>query len=333
MKIEELPGAWVIEVFRRGGVDIAMLKQKLPDEVDTLIHRLDIITPDSVNLLLSYCSEQSGDQDFGLTMNERIDFTMYGLFGYLIINSCTVGDLLKIVERYYPLLYSGGDFYTISTQKDTLSIEYGTYQKPKTNLRHITEWSLGFFPYYLSQSLGELGRPIKTIFMHDSPTHCHKLQTVFGQNLEFNQTANKLTYRKSILNKKINNVDPGMLKILREQADKSLQSFLKNDTFLEKIKMLLIERVGEGNANATDIANELRLTLSTFKRKLTAENIDFRKTKESVKNELAKNMLSKTNVSISDIARKTGFSDQSSFTRFFIRCNTLTPQAYRNSDI
>jgi len=83
-------------------------------------------------------------------------------------------------------------------------------------------------------------------------------------------------------------------------------------------------------ATATAIAKELNLTLSTFKRKLAAENINFRKAKESVRNKLAKKMLSETRAGISDIARKTGFADQSSFTRFFIRCNNISPMKYRN---
>jgi len=90
MKLDKLPGAWVLEAFQRGGVDIDKLNQRLPDELNTLLYRMDIITPDSVNKLLLSCAELTGEQDFGLKMNENIDITMYGLFGYLLLNSSTV---------------------------------------------------------------------------------------------------------------------------------------------------------------------------------------------------------------------------------------------------
>jgi len=246
-----------------------------------------------------------------------------------ILNSNTVRDLLYYVERYYSILYAGGGFYKVTSETKTFNIEYGLDQSPQVNPRHLNEWSLGFFPYYLSQSLGELSLPMKAEFSHSAPENCQKLKSIFGQSLEFSQSKSQLTYKKSILNKRINNVDQGMLKIIRQQAENSLQSHLRDGSFLKKLKMQLIENITRSNANAETIARGFGLTLSTFKRKLVAENINFRKTKESVKNELAQELLLNSHASISDIAQKTGFSDQSSFTRFFYRCNKMTPQVYR----
>ena len=126
--------------------------------------------------------------------------------------------------------------------------------------------------------------------------------------------------------------DSGLLRILREQADELLHAFLNANTFEQQIKLLLIEKIEFGKNSEEDIAKQLNYTLSSFKRKLKKDNINFRQLKESVKNDLAKKMLSQTQTKISHIARKIGFSDQSSFTRFFIRCNQAKPLEYRNKN-
>jgi len=116
---------------------------------------------------------------------------------------------------------------------------------------------------------------------------------------------------------------------LRQEADELLQDPLVSDTLDNRVRLLLLENLEHHKANASYIASQLNMTLSTFKRKLVQEKINFRKMKESVKNERAKKMLISTEVSIFIIAKKTGFSDQGSFSRFFVRCNEVTPQKFR----
>ena len=92
---------------------------------------MDIIAPDSVNRLLLSCAELTDDQDFGLKMNENIDITMYGLFGYLLLNSSTVEDLFNNIDRYFSLLYIGGVFFKVTKQKNYVNIRYDMDQVPK----------------------------------------------------------------------------------------------------------------------------------------------------------------------------------------------------------
>jgi len=69
--------------------------------------------------------------------------------------------------------------------------------------------------------------------------------------------------------------------------------------------------------------------LSTFKRKLSTEKLDFRQIRDVVRNNLAKKLLKASQCNMNQIAFNTGFSDQSAFSRFFIRVNQITPIKYR----
>jgi AraC-like DNA-binding protein len=328
MNIEGLPGAWVLEVFQRAGVDLERLKQQQPDAVYEALYRPNILSPDYVNQLLIACAEISGNDHFGLCMNQHVDITMYGLLGYILLQTSTVKEFIDNLEQYYPIFYNGA-FFKINTTKDSVYIQYGTDHSANVCPRHDNEWSMGFVVEYLKSHLGDFARPVYVKFIHDAPHNIDKLQSVFGENIEFNQTENQLVYKQSILNKKLTNADPWLLKILRKQADQMLQAYNKYSSLEREVRILLLENLEQGKSNASDIALKLSFSLSTFKRKLAQENLDFSKIKESVRNEIAKELLSKTKTNIAEIAKKIGFYDQGSFTRFFIRCNNMTPNKFR----
>lgn len=327
-----LPGTWAIEAFQRGGVDIEALTESLPEEVNTLLYEMSTMPPESVNRLLTKCAELSNDQDFGLTMNERVDTSMFGVFGYLLLNSGTVEDLLGYIERYYTIFYSSGVFFTINTLEETINIQFHVDHSDTFNTRHQSEWSLGFLPYYLTPILGNAGKPISANFRHSAPNDLQKLKSIFGHGLHFNQPENKLVYQKSILKCSLSETSPSLLKVLRQEADEILQARYDCETMEKKVRILLIESLEKNKATASDIARELNMTLSTFKRRLLEEKIVYKQLKEAVKNGLAVKLLLSTEASLFEIAKKLGFADQTSFSRFFVRCNETTPHRYREKN-
>jgi len=329
MKAEILPGAWVLESFRRGGVDLDALTRQLPEDVHLMLYEMDTILPDRIERLLQACANLSGNQSFGLSMNELVDISMYGLFGYILLNSGTVKDLFETLVRYHTVHHDGGIYYKMTTQTKTVCIEFFYDNCANFYPQQTTDWGLGFIPLYLKPFLAHQSQPLSAHFSYHSPTYLPKLQTYFGPNLEFKQKSNQLIYPRSILNKRLSKVDLNLLKILRNEADRHLLAQKKENTFLKEIKIILFQHMSEYKTNTEDVANILNLSLSTFKRKLIKEGINFKKTKEIIKNELAQQLLSETHISISNVAGKTGFKNPSSFTRFFIRCNQQKPLEYR----
>jgi len=331
MELRELPGAWVLEAFRRGGVDVELLSQQLPDDVPLMLYEMDTIPPDSINRLLQACADISGNENFGLAMNELVDMSMYGLLGYLILNCSTVEDLFETLVRYHSVHHNGGMDYEIIRLDDTVAFRICHDERTHFDHRHTSEWGLGCIPSILKLPLGDLSVPLVTQFIHGPPKSLENLQACFGQNIEFNQTDDQLIYPKFVLTKNISDADPHMLKVLRVTADNHLLMLRENGSLLGNTKAILFENLGDKRCNVPQVAEALNMSTSTFKRKLAKEGVDFKKAKESVRNELAKNLLSQSDVRVCQIAQKVGFTNQSSFTRFFVRCNQITPQSFRAS--
>ncbi len=264
-------------------------------------------------------------------MNELVDVSMYGLLGYLLLNSSTVQDLFNTLVRYHSVHHDAGIYYELLVQKNRAIVRIHHAEPTRVRHRHTTEWCLGFIPDYLESPLGDLARPLSAQFTYDAPRDLHQLNAYFGDNLEFNQTHNQLIYPRSILQERISDTNSGMLEILRNLADQHLLEQKKDSSLLKSIEIILLDNLSSKKCNATDVADVLNLSISTFKRRMAREGIDFKKTKDSMKNEIARQLLLQTNATISEIAQKTGFSNQSGFTRFFIRCNQQRPLNYRKS--
>ncbi len=144
MKAEILPGAWVLESFRRGGVDLDALTRQLPEDVHLMLYEMDTILPDRIERLLQACANLSGNQGFGLSMNELVDISMYGLFGYILLNSGTVKDLFETLVRYHTVHHDGGIYYKMTTQTKTVCIEFFMTTVPIfiLNRQLIGAWAL-----------------------------------------------------------------------------------------------------------------------------------------------------------------------------------------------
>jgi len=286
MEFETLPGTWVLETFRRGGVDLDLLTQQLPDEVNLMLYEMETILPDSINRLLEACADISGNQNFGLIMNELVDISMYGIFGYLLLNCGTVKDLFDTLVRYHTVHHDGGIYYKLTTRKSTVSIHFCYDHSKYLYHRHTTDWGLGFIPHFLRTPLGNLAQPLSAHFTYAIPDNLQKLNEYFGTNLEFSQDANELVYPRSVLSQRISDVNQGLLKVLREQADNHLLNLKKDNSLHKVINIILFENLCKDKTNATDVAEALNLSLSTFKRKMRKEGIDFKKTKKLSKHQV-----------------------------------------------
>jgi len=329
MNKHNLPGAWVLETFRRGGVDIEELTKRLPDDVNYLLFHMDSMPPDSTSRLLECCAAITGNQDFGLDINDWVDISMYGLLGYLLLNSETVHGLFNTLVRYYLVHQQGGDYYKLDIHKNTAAIEYGFNSPCLVDPRHSINWALGFIPHFIRSELGDSATPLSAQFTYKRPCNLEKLQALFGRNLTFNQPENRLIYPRSILNRHISDTDPQLLDVLYQRADNYLLELAGDDCLVNTIQPMIFEKLSQNRTTADDIAKSLNMSLSTFKRLLVKEGISFKQIKETVRDNTAKELLTETNIKIADVAEKTGFANQSSFTRFFIRINQLSPHKYR----
>ncbi len=71
------------------------------------------------------------------------------------------------------------------------------------------------------------------------------------------------------------------------------------------------------------------MSVSTLKRRLKQKGFTYRQLRDGVVEDIATSAISKTQVPISEIALRVGYSELSAFDRAFVRLTGMTPLKYR----
>ena len=94
------------------------------------------------------------------------------------------------------------------------------------------------------------------------------------------------------------------------------------------VRQLLIQSAGDF-LDVTQVAKCLHVSERTLRRRLETESTSFRSIFDEIRDLLAREYLTKTELTIADIAHLLDYAETVSFRRAFARWNQLTPSAYR----
>ena len=319
---------WLIRAFQSVGVDFDQLREAQPQATLKLLSKPEKLTSDDFNSLLIEGKNLARDDNLGLHLARYADITSLGIYGYLLLNATTLGELLELAERYYSIFYRAAKLiFQKGTSVSTL--DYKPLFTSKLSARHDNEWTLGFYVLLICSRTEIDWTPSATYFTHSPPKDLTELHKVFGENLYFDQPYNRIAIDTDLLKLQINGADPQLLKIMQSNAESLIQSYAFEDSFESRVRLLIIKDIGTRQPNADSIARQVGMSISTFKRKLSKTNHNFRELKEDIIQQLAKKSLAETDSPISDIALMLGYSELSAFDHAFQRISGISPSEYR----
>ena len=116
--------------------------------------------------------------------------------------------------------------------------------------------------------------------------------------------------------------------VFQQQCEAMLQGLEAVDKMTAAVRQLLIQSAGDF-LDIAQVAARLHISERTLRRKLDNESTSFRAILDEIRDLLARDYLTKTQLSISDIAYFLDYAETVSFRRAFARWNGLTPSEYR----
>ena len=330
MQTKSFPGTWIAEGMARGGVDLHELARRVPALFDQMMHAPDTMATDDQLKLLSECAQISGDVNFGLHLADHLELTSIGTYGYLLLNAPTLGEFLELAARYYPLIDQAGTL-VLSTSGAVSHYRFTLTKPASLDSRHLNEWTIGYFAKFMRSRINESWMPRSASFANAKPDDLDELRGIFGDELEFDAEVTGIDFDSAMLEIPITTADPMLLRIICRHADDLIQELGKKHPFRAQVRILIMEGLEHGQAKAEVVASKLNISLSSFKRRMQDAGLDFRELRDGIINDLSQRALSETNLSLSEIATKMGYSELSAFTRAFSRISGSTPLSCRRS--
>lgn len=108
-----------------------------------------------------------------------------------------------------------------------------------------------------------------------------------------------------------------------------MQDLNADATFRDKVRGCLMEMIAGGQYSMADVASRLAMSPRTLQRRLRDENTTFQRELDGLREELARNYLTKSDYTSGQIAFLLGYEDPNSFFRAFRSWTGQTPEYIR----
>lgn len=167
-------------------------------------------------------------------------------------------------------------------------------------------------------------------FPYPPPSHAGDYELVFAPKVGFGSTALAARLPLEFLSLPVRRDEAALREFLRAAPANITVLYRRERALAPRIRSVLRNSLREC-PSLEDIARRLFISPRTLHRRLTAEGTSFRALRESLRHELAREWLIKTQRPVTQIASELGFADATAFYRAFSAWQGCGPRAYRKT--
>ncbi|MEM1403537.1 MAG: AraC family transcriptional regulator ligand-binding domain-containing protein [Pseudomonadota bacterium] len=276
---------------------------------------------------LLQASRLTGDPEFCLKLGEQMKLTHFGIIGFAIMSCETLEDVLRLLIRYHPILDLGSSWRFTKTDTAAKLI----MNRPPIRPEFLPPLVEATFSSLATLGKDLIGVPLGEVTFdvsYASPPHANSYQQYLYSSTNFNQSHCEITLPLWLLERSVRTASPVGHVVFRQQCETLLRGFNQSRSVSWTVRRLVME-AGRRGYELAWVAKELAYSERTLRRRLAEEGTSFRVICDEVRNVLATNYLTSTQLTVIEIAELLVYTDPASFRRAFKRLNGLTPLEYR----
>ena len=278
------------------------------------------------------------EQSLKPTVPSGLGFRYGGLFGMaaagevgqLLMSCRNIEQAFEKILRYFPLLSLSFQL-DVTRDKDRCRVELDLQNSPEmsTPVKWFTMESLLYC--ILGQARYLSKKPL--VFQHvtvryERPPHWEKYQNMLGCDVEFGAKAPSVTVDRDFMASPISTGNETVLVMKDRQCSECMQSWDSQYSISEQIHAILMRTLPDLPSLAS-MAAKLNMSRSTLYRRLQDDDYSYQTIVAEFRRDQAVNYLKDTDLTISEIAGKLGFSDDSNFRRAFKKWTGTSPAESR----
>lgn len=336
---EPVPYKVALDVVRQ----ILQLGHELGLPVDETVHRIGnplaplpgqeaFVAGPSVERLLGVGLRLIQDPLPGLYAARLKAATVFGLAGFLVQTTSTVGALLDTLIRVEPLV---GDSGTTRLRHVPGAVHLTwdcRFEDPYVRW-HVADFVLATFALVLLPASRGGGRVVEAVhFAHAPPADPAQLRRyldAFGCPAYFNQPESLLVLQPRALDLPMPHGDPQLFEVLEQHVRKVMEQRQASPSVLDLVRSQLHQLLQRGDASRERLAEGMGMTARTLHRKLQEAGTSYRELLDGLRLEKARNLLRDSSLDIQEVAQRAGFDESASFTRWFRLREGTTPSEFR----
>lgn len=322
----------VLRVAEQHGCQIEQLLREIDLPLERLCNPIQRIPLHYVRSLLERAACVTGLPHFGLLVGSKVHVSTYGVLGYVLMTSSTLGEALSLVHRFAAMVLDS------PSSETHVAINDGVVTIEELRINELEPYS-GYLHEAMLTGRAAFGRwlvgsnvPLLGVkMMHRPKGDPVYYERFFGCPVEFDTGQNALVFSESLLSTRVVGADPSTHKSLLLEADLQLGRAYAPLSIVGRLRSLLMEHISNGDFSLEGLASQLAMSPRTLQRKLAAEGKSFSQVLECMRMELAEQHLRYTDASIMEISLLLGFSQASAFSHAFRQARGMSPLDYRKT--
>lgn len=269
-------------------------------------------------------------RSIGFAVGKQLAISSHGSLGFALSSCRDLSECFQLISRYEQTRAEFFDLHLAESQSGQLVLsvvqrhEWGTVALPlyETLLVCIQE----ILQYMIGAATGEC----RVRLPYSAPLWAEDYHTLGFAQLDFEAADFSLALDERLLSMPSISFDAKTLERAKQQCERELRQ-LKNRQSLAQAVRDYLDETGNYATNIDEIARHFSISTSTLIRRLKQENTSHKAIIESLRKQLAIDLLEDNARSIESIALQLGYSDVSNFSRSFKRWFGCAPGSYRSS--
>ena len=268
--------------------------------------------------------------DVGLRLGTSFSVRDWGLVGYTMAYSRTLGHALERLARYSRIMTEAIQIeLSVSEGRGTLTTKGG---KRLDALRHpVVARCAAVLGAMREISATEIV-PLEAMFTGPRPDDCSAFAEFFRCPLKFDHPTAGLVLREIDLALPAATADETLAGYLEHLADDAVNNLGGDGSFKEKVYQAVWRELSDGKPSLEHTAKALGTSVRTLQRRLKSEGTTFAALLEELRRELASGLVRSKDLAIYEVAYLLGYSEPSTFYRAFRRWHGVSPLEYRRTD-
>jgi AraC-like DNA-binding protein len=321
------------------------LGRKLGVPADPLMHDAHVteedlnpvdgwVRQDVLERLLEHALKHWQDPVVSLRLVMSMEPAMMGLVGYIMQCCPTLLDMHQAIAEFGQLVSTLHTLYMTHEPGAALwCVE--VHSNEDFFVRHSEESYLAAWAQLVRRQNPDALLAVR--FRHSPTLHGNAPHPIYRKAfpcpVSFNQYQSALVLDPQYLNQPLPYADPFIYESLRQQARTMVQKLGAEPRLANRVKDALRQLMARGIISRQAVAGELGISPRHLHRLLQEQGSHYQSILDELRSELAHKYLLQPSSNLEDIALRLGFSNASSFSRWFRQETGITPLDFRRETV
>jgi AraC-like DNA-binding protein len=326
--IAPLAGALVHELMQRGGQPGPILGALGVDDIGQLLDPERRVAGSAVFAAWEVAMRVTRDDGLPIAVGRHASVQRFGVLGYALYTSPTVGDAFRSLVRYHDVINTTGRF--VMTDHGSRVKVAWVRADGSLGQRVANEQVLASFITFSTEVFGaRAADAIMAVHVaHPPPRKLALHDAHFPCALRWEANENAVELDAQVMLGKPRAGDPLIGTYFGGLVEEALTRVAPADSWSARVAEAVSNRLASGLPTLAMVAKELGSSERTARRRLAGERTSFAEITQRVQRERAARMLAKS-LPIRDIAFALGFADVTAFCRAYRRWTGRAPSEDR----